>query len=242
MTRFLASVRDEAEAETALAAGADIIDLKDPHRGALGALDPCAIASCVQRIAGRAEVSATIGDLPMRPETIRDAVRATASSGADYVKLGLFPGGDAQACLSLLAAEARSVSLILVLFADAFPRFDALRQAARIGALGVMLDTAGKDGSSLLDHLPLAALARFVADARARGLLVGLAGSLHATHVPKLLALHPDLLGFRGALCQNGARGASLDAGACAAIRALIPCGPRATTLRAMPDLSPSLC
>ena len=37
MTQFLASVRDAGEAEAALAAGADIIDLKDPAK-ALSAL------------------------------------------------------------------------------------------------------------------------------------------------------------------------------------------------------------
>ena len=89
MTRFLVSVRDVAETETALAAGADIIDLKDPAKGALGALDPAAIASCVTRIAGRAEVSATVGDLPMRAATIRGAVRKIAALGVDHVKLGL---------------------------------------------------------------------------------------------------------------------------------------------------------
>ena len=242
MTRFLASVRDVAEADTALAAGADIIDLKDPAKGALGALDPGAIAACVARIAGRAEVSATVGDLPLHPETIRDAVRRIAALGVDHVKLGLFPEGDAERCLSLLAVETQRVSLILVIFADALPPFDAIRVAARIGAFGVMLDTAGKDGSSLLDHLPPAALARFVADARAEGLLVGLAGSLRAAHVAKLLALQPDLLGFRGALCAGGARGANLDADACAAIRALIPGAARATASAAMPDLSPAPC
>jgi dihydroneopterin aldolase len=36
MTLFLASVRDEAEAAIALLARADIIDLKEPGRGALG--------------------------------------------------------------------------------------------------------------------------------------------------------------------------------------------------------------
>lgn len=99
MTRFLVSVRDVAETETALAAGADIIDLKDPAKGALGALDPAAIASCVTRIAGRAEVSATVGDLPMRAATIRGAVRKIAALGVDHVKLGLFPEGDAERCL-----------------------------------------------------------------------------------------------------------------------------------------------
>ena len=45
MTLFLASVRDVAEAETALLAGADIIDLKDPAQGALGAVDPATTRS-----------------------------------------------------------------------------------------------------------------------------------------------------------------------------------------------------
>jgi dihydroneopterin aldolase len=242
MTRFLASVRDEAEAEAALASGADIIDLKDPARGALGALTPEGIASCVTAIAGRAELSATVGDLPMVPDTIRSAVLATAATGVDYVKLGLFPGGDPCGCLSLLAEEVPGLRLILVVFADAPPSFDAIAAASRIGASGVMLDTARKDGSSLLDHLTLDRLGNFVAAAHAEGLLAGLAGSLKAIHVPELLRLKPDLLGFRGALCRNGARGAALDTSACAAIRALIPGAPRAAAMAAMPELSPSLC
>lgn len=222
MTRFLASVRDGVEAEMALGAGADIIDLKDPHQGALGALDPGTIEACVRGIAGRAPVSATIGDLPLQGQPIRDAVLATAASGVDYVKLGLFPG-DGEGSLNLLQAETAQVRLILVLFADALPDFDAIAAAARIGAEGVMLDTAGKDSGSLLEHVSLDALARFMAAAKAEGLLVGFAGSLRASHVPELLALEPDLLGFRGALCRGGARSASLDPVACAAIRALIP-------------------
>jgi dihydroneopterin aldolase len=242
MTRFLASVRDAGEAEAALAADADIIDLKDPAKGALGALTPEGIASCVAAIAGRAAVSATVGDLPMEPDTVRSAALATAAMGVDYVKLGLFPGGDARGCLDLLAEEARGLRVILVVFADASPGFDAIGEAARIGASGVMLDTARKDGRSLLDHLPLDRLAGFVAQARAERRLVGLAGSLKAAHVPELLRLKPDLLGFRGALCRNGARGAALDTSACAAIRALIPGAPRAAAMAAMPELSPSLC
>src|SRR5688572_9418128 len=140
MTLFLASVRDSGEAETALAAGADIIDLKDPSRGALGALALDDIASCVRHVGGRAPVSATIGDLPMRGEVVRDAVRATAATGIDYVKLGLFPDGDARSCLGMLEQDARAIPLILVLFADALPAFDAIAEAAHIGARGVMFD------------------------------------------------------------------------------------------------------
>jgi uncharacterized protein (UPF0264 family) len=86
-----------------------------------------------------------------------------------------------------------------------------------------MLDTMAKTGQSLPDHMEIKAIAEFVARAKGRGLLAGLAGSLKARHVEPLLALEPSLLGFRSALCRDGARHASIDLEACARIRSLIP-------------------
>jgi (5-formylfuran-3-yl)methyl phosphate synthase len=243
MTLFLASVRDAAEAGMARGAGADVIDLKDPGQGALGALPLATIAASVRSIAGRVAVSATIGDLPLDGAIVRDTVRATSAAGVDYVKLGLFPGTATASFLSLLAAETPGVRLILVLFADALPDFDAVRAAARIGASGVMLDTLGKEAGSLLDHLTLEAVARFVAAAKTEGLMVGLAGSLKAKHVPALLALGPDLLGFRGALCRGGARNAGFNPVAAASIRTLIPPMRPAPPKAESPALAPqALC
>src|SRR4029077_11119555 len=116
MTLFLASVRDEAEAAIALLACADIIDLKEPRRGALGALDRDTTRSIVSFVGGRAPVSATIGDLPMHVETVGAAVLEKAACGVDYVKFGLFPDGDAPRCLDALRPLARRVPLIVVLF------------------------------------------------------------------------------------------------------------------------------
>jgi (5-formylfuran-3-yl)methyl phosphate synthase len=222
MTLFLASVRDVAEAEIALLAGADIIDLKDPAQGALGAVDPATARSVVDVIAGRVPVSATIGDLPMQAEAIRGAVLERAACGVDYVKLGLFPGGDPQACFEALRPIASHMRLILVLFADALRTFDAVAAASDMGATGILLDTADKHAGSLLTHLDPSGIAGFVAHAKAQGLMAGLAGSLTCADVPELLTLSPDLLGFRGALCR-GQRSASLDPASCASIRALIP-------------------
>jgi uncharacterized protein (UPF0264 family) len=222
MTLFLASVRDPAEAEVALGAGADIVDLKDPGEGSLGAVAPEMIKACVAAVAGRAAVSATVGDLPMEVELIRNAVRATAACGVDYVKLGLFSGGDPQGCLEPLWAEAPNAGLVLVVFADALPEFDATSAAERIGARGVMLDTARKDAGSLSDHLPIDGIGCFVSAAKRKGLMVGLAGSLQVHHVAPLLALQPDFMGFRGALCRGGARRDAIDANACHRMRTLI--------------------
>jgi (5-formylfuran-3-yl)methyl phosphate synthase len=223
MTLFLASVRDEAEAELAVGAGADIVDLKNPADGALGALASEAIAGCVRCVAGRKPVSATIGDVPLQGETVRTKALATAALGVDYVKLGVFPGGEAEFCLKRMKVEADRVRLILVLFADALPEFDAIAVAARIGAAGVMFDTLGKGEGALLDCLPPGRLAAQLTVAKAHGLTIGLAGSLKARHIPSLLALEPDLLGFRGALCRDGDRAAPLDPARLASIRSLIP-------------------
>ena len=47
MTRMLASVCTIKEAQIVLREGVDIIDLKDPKSGALGALDLDTISSCL---------------------------------------------------------------------------------------------------------------------------------------------------------------------------------------------------
>jgi uncharacterized protein (UPF0264 family) len=240
-TRFLASVRDAAEASIALEAGADLIDFKEPSSGALGAVDRTVLANAVRLVSGRAPTSATIGDLPMDAEHLREAVVSVGATGVDYVKLGVFPDPHAEAALAALASEARNHRLILVFFADAMPDFDGVALAARLGAHGIMLDTMRKVSGSLLDHIEIGEIANLVSEAKARGLLAGLAGSLKPHDVPELLRLEPDLLGFRGALCQGGARGASLDPQACAAIRSLIPFvnEPNAEMPRL---LSPALC
>jgi uncharacterized protein (UPF0264 family) len=243
MTLLLASVRDAAEAELAICAGADIIDLKDPSSGALGALSHRGIGDCLKQIAGRAPVSATIGDLPLEGEAVCHAVLSAARLGVDYVKLGVFPGPNAERCLQSLARGTARTRLIVVLFADALPDFDAIETAARIGAQGVMFDTLGKNSGSLPDHMSYIALAGHIAAAKAEGLIVGVAGSLRAKHVPGLLALEPDLLGFRGALCLDGDRGNALDVSRLSAIRALIPKSPRRLREANFPDHAPrALC
>ena len=50
MTLMLASVTNPAEAEAVRLGGADIIDLKDPAKGALGALDADVAASIVRSV------------------------------------------------------------------------------------------------------------------------------------------------------------------------------------------------
>ncbi|MBV9395520.1 MAG: dihydroneopterin aldolase [Methylobacteriaceae bacterium] len=223
MTLMLASVTGPAEAELALETGADIVDMKDPSAGALGALPPDIVRASVARVAGRRQTSAVTGDLPMLPDTVREAAATMAATGVDYVKVGILPSEHAPDVIQALQETARSTKVVAVLFADLTPDFALVDACADAGFAGAMLDTAGKGAGRLIDHIDFLSLENFIARCHARGLIAGLAGSLEAPDVPRLLPLKPDLLGFRSALCRAGNRKSELDPQAIAIIRGLIP-------------------
>jgi len=228
MTLLLASVTGPDEAEIADRHGADIIDLKDPRRGAFGAVAADAVAATLAAIDGRRPISAVAGELAMEPDRIVRAASALADAGVDYVKVALFPEPRREDCVRALAALAQRVKLVAVMFAD--HGFDAalVSLMAESGFAGAMLDTARKTGGRLLDHMSVASLGGFIDACRRHGLMGGLAGSLEAPDVPRLLLLAPDVLGFRGALCRDQDRTERIDPAAVEVIRALIPVDPRA--------------
>jgi dihydroneopterin aldolase len=159
----------------------------------------------------------------VQPSRLHDAIAAMAETGVETVRLGCLSGGDAEACIRAASSFARSVQLIAVLFADRTPDLGVLPLLAEAGFAGAMLDTASKADGNLLAHMDLSQLRRFVLACRRHGLLSGLAGTLEAPDVPRLLVLEPGLLGFRGALCGENGRAGAIDPAAVQQIRALIP-------------------
>lgn len=227
MTRFLASVRDEDEALQALEGGADLVDFKDPAAGALGAAAPDAIERGVARLAGRVATSATAGDWPLEPELLVAAARRTGATGVDYVKLGLLPGAGLEACIAALAPLAAERRLVAVFFADRGVPLAALARLRAAGFAGAMIDTFEKSGGTLRRCLGDGDLRRFVDTAREAELMVGLAGSLALEDIPALVEMGPDLLGFRGALCETG-RASSLSLARMRHVRAALDHASRA--------------
>ncbi len=224
MVRLLASVTSEAEARLAAEQGADIIDCKNPSEGALGALPRAVVSAIRKTVPAHTLVSATIGDLPADPDRVTAAARAMADTGCNIVKIGFFPGGDARATIRRLGDELTpATSLVAVLMADAPLDLSLVPALGDAAFEGVMLDTASKDGRTLLDHRSAGELHAFVAAARAAGLFAGLAGSLRLHQIQQLLGFEPDVLGFRGALCEASDRRSALSASALASVRRAIP-------------------
>ena len=212
MTGMLASVNSLEETRLILNTSVDIIDLKQPAQGALGALSAELVRQIVEEVNHQKPVSATVGDLPMQPELIKNAVSAMADTGVNYIKIGFFPGGDWPGTLSELhQLTQKGHQLIAVLFADTQPDISIIKSLKNTGFTGVMLDTMDKSKGSLPQVMSTSAIHDFVSTSKDADLLCGLAGSLKKEDIPGLLNKKVDYLGFRGALCEQHNRTAKLD-------------------------------
>jgi (5-formylfuran-3-yl)methyl phosphate synthase len=222
VTRMLASVTDANEADIVLSLGADIVDLKDASRGSLGAVSLETAQTAIALVARRCETSATLGDPPYDEAELLSRARGLVAAGVDTLKLAVDRTTLAQLgpALRRLAAE---VALVGMMFADQDPDFALLAELAALGFRGAMLDTRDKSRGRLLSHLDPARLEEFCRSCREAALMSGLAGSLESPDVPRLLLLHPDVLGFRTALCRRHDRVAAIDPQAVSLIRDLIP-------------------
>ena len=107
--RLLVSPMNIEEARAALSGGADILDVKNPKEGSLGANFPWAIKAVAELAGGRVPVSATIGDLDYKPGTASLAALGAAFSGADYVKAGLLGVRSAEQAGEMLENIVRAV-------------------------------------------------------------------------------------------------------------------------------------
>lgn len=202
----------------ALDGGADVIDAKDPRAGALGPVSPDALHDIHAAVAGRRPVTAAIGDASDEA-TVEATARAFAAAGTRFVKIG-FGGIPSAARIESLAAAAQrgavagagASTVVLVAYADGDSRTSVTPAAlvdiaARVGARGVLLDTADKHGLGLTRLLDRRALTAWVDRAHDGGLVVALAGKLAAGDLPLVRDAGADIAGVRGAACEGGRTG-----------------------------------
>jgi uncharacterized protein (UPF0264 family) len=218
---LLVSVRSAPEAIAALEGGADVIDVKEPGRGALGAADAATIDSIVRAVAGRAPVTAALGEVVEFDFNDNALIDGKIPAGIELFKFGLAGCGSIdnwqdrwQAAVKRLAASspASAARPVAVVYADwqaaNAPEPESILQAGvELRCPALLVDTWDKSAGGLFTHWSAAQVLRFVQTARTRQLAIVLAGSLQGEEFVAAARLAPDLLAVRTAACRGGREG-----------------------------------
>lgn len=193
--QLLVSVANAADASAAVDGGADIIDAKDPARGALGPVSPRTLAAIIASVGGRRPISAALGDGAVAP--VGSLARVA------FAKLDI---GSVEPYASEASTEVSGCAIVFAAYADRCWH-DVIAVAERCGACGVLLDTSDKSGPGLFRLIDEDALGQWVETAHAAGLTAALAGRLTVEDLPRAAALGADIAGVRGAACEGGRGG-----------------------------------
>jgi uncharacterized protein (UPF0264 family) len=221
---LMVSVINPEEVPIAIAGGADILDVKNPGEGSLGAQTPHVLRGVRTITPDAVKVSAAIGDVPNLPGTVSLAALGAATCGVDYVKVGLYGPKSAEDAVCLLKAVRQAVEGFPAVRVIAAGYVDAQRAgtldprwlpdiAWKAGVSGCLLDTHIKDGCNLFDFLDPGTLASLAAEAHASGLLFAVAGALQAEHLGQIQEVGADIVGVRTAACRGNRRDGPLDVG-----------------------------
>jgi uncharacterized protein (UPF0264 family) len=231
--RLLVSVRSVEEVGAALAGGAALIDVKEPQRGSLGRADDETITAVVRAVHGQAPVSAALGEWN---EPLCRSL-PSAIDGIAFVKWGLAGCGGVSSWQPLLRVMRRhlaehhpGVRLVVAAYADwqragAPPPGDVCAFACDAGLGGFLVDTWGKDGSTLTDWVPVQDLHAWRQSCGKAGVQMALAGNLGPGEIEPLLDVAPDWFAMRGAACRGGRTGI-IDADRVRALAELLAAAP----------------
>jgi uncharacterized protein (UPF0264 family) len=215
MVKLLVSPTDEIDAIDAVKGGADIIDVKNPAEGSLGAPLPVLIRKVRESVPPTIPISAAIGDVPQLPGTIAQAALGAAIAGADYIKLGLMGPrniddaiGVVKAVVDTLSEFNPGVITVAALYADhkrvgALNPVDLPRIAEEANAGFAMIDTAIKDDRNIIEFMNSSEIIEFIQQCRERRIKTALAGSLTYESFETVARFEPDVIGVRKAALQE---------------------------------------
>lgn len=212
--QLLVSVRDSVEALEAAEGGADIVDIKDPSRGPLGYAGSEVISEVLAALKTDVPVSAALGEAFEWCDTPNQQEMEILSQ-LKFLKpgpQGLASAVDWPARLKALrdaVSHGISTQWVAVSYADyrqcdAPPPREILRHADSYA--GFLIDTFDKAGGSTFDNLEFSELRDLREACRGRGLFFALAGRIQSRHLENIAELQPDIVGVRGAVCEQNDR------------------------------------
>jgi dihydroneopterin aldolase len=222
MPKLLLSVRSTHEADLALEAGVDLIDIKEPSAGALGAASPQVIEEIVRLVNRRAPTSVACGELLASAADIAARLPGSGASAAptgispDYVKVGLSGCGSIddwpQKWRQFLAIVPQRSAPVAVIYADwreadAPSPAEVIEQAKTVKRAAVLIDTFDKSGPGLLRISSIDVVRAIIDEVRGLRMPVAVAGQLTFDDAVAVALLGPDYVGVRGGVCRPDRNG-----------------------------------
>ena len=216
MTRLLVSVRSFEEACLAAEAGVDLIDLKEPRHGSLGRVDFDTARQISEHLAIERPLSMALGELAEWSDADWSLIDQIPP-GVAYAKLGLAGCAELpdwrvlwQRAIRFHPSHCQSVAVIYSDWHEArAPKPESvLDLALENGCRALLIDTWRKDRGNVFAHCDASTTDALFGRAKQYGLLTVLAGSLTSANVDHALALAPDFVAVRGAVCSDSREGA----------------------------------
>ena len=222
---LLVSVRSRQEADCALAAGADILDIKEPSLGSLGMAkinDITEITHSPEIVSGKIPLSIALGEVHDWSQELRFP---ELPYGITFAKLGM-SGCTADRNWRAEWLRVRSgfrdrssskLQWVAVAYADSHQAnspdiYEVLMAAIETDCAGLLIDTFTKDGRRLNDEIDESSLIKIADTCHQSGLFLALAGRLNRESLPLLSNTNADVIAIRSAACRGTDRTLQLDA------------------------------
>ena len=187
---------------------ADIIDLKNPNDGALGAWKINQLIKVTNIYQNKICLSATLGNI-YNNEIIFKELFKFDKIGLEYIKIGIFHDSinELEKFLNSLKYKKIQTKLVAVFFAENKKIISYLKKNIGIFTNSkfniLLIDTLNKKSEGLLEIYTLEFLKSLVMSAKKNKIKIGLSGKIKKDQVLKLLNFNPSIIGLRSAVCEK---------------------------------------
>ena len=215
-TKFLISLKNVDEISNEVIGEVDILDLKNPLKGAIGAWELNNIKRVISIYKNKITISATLGDV-FEDKEFLIKLKKFDCLGLDFIKFGLLSIDQKNLFEKLRIIESKvfKTNLVCVVFVDIKNNLNlvnnGLNYFLRCGVKYILLDTFGKKNGDLLNFCKIDYLRKFISKCKKNNIKIGLAGGLKEIQIPLIVKLKPDIVGFRSAICRLNKRNSSID-------------------------------
>lgn len=186
----------------------DILDLKDPDKGAIGSWETKNLKKIIGKFGNKIKISATLGDED-KVYKILNKLKLFDSLKLDYIKFGIFTNDARQLTFLLNSIKKRNfkTELVPVIFIenDFLRNFigENIKEFKKFGYNFLLLDTYSKDAGNIFEICSEDYLKVLLNQSSLNNLNIGLAGKLNLSNVSQLTELQPKIVGFRSAVCVD---------------------------------------